>query len=296
MRAGINLRRDLPQRTGGIGVPNRLAQGKVLTRLILRHHQVADVVGGNRRLPGRVEHQLFDFGADTAQAQAGRGEQQRQCFGLDGEFVLVETLLDPGDGIAVRGERPAIHAVGLFSQQLHQAAIAVQPAGDEYERRHGLGLLAVGLEFLGWCGAALALLDQIQRALRIVSVLAAALGRQQGLGLVDNDDPPRRHHRQGASRGENGADQRVAAGRVAGLIRVETLDVEGMQALVHDPGKLEREVVPRLQVVALEQVERRRLTRLDQLAHVDGGQVHLRYFSDPGSRVPDPVRRLPEWR
>ena len=60
---------------------------------------------------------------------------------------------------------------------------------------------------------------------------------------MDDDHPPRRHHRQRPGVRQQHADQLIAARRIARFVGVETLDVERLQPFVDDVRELDREIV-----------------------------------------------------
>jgi hypothetical protein len=97
----------------------------------------------------------------------------------------------------------------MLAKQLDDAAIGVERARYEDQRRHRLGILDVCLELLGRRRAALALLGQIE--LLLVIVLGPP-GRQQPIGFMHHDHAPRRHHRKRAGVREQRSDQLIAAG------------------------------------------------------------------------------------
>jgi hypothetical protein len=93
---------------------------------------------------------------------------------------------------------------------------------------------------------------------------------------VHDDHTALGHHWQRSRGGEERADHLIPRTNGYGLVGVEALDVEGLQLFVDEPGKLAREIVPRLKIIAFEQVDRRSPTALDLLTNVGRFQGRLR--------------------
>ena len=172
---------------------------------------------------------------------------------------------------ASRGDRQraAIDDVGVLAQQLDEAPVGVERPRHEHQRRHRLGLLDVGLELL-------------RRRARRACPSSGARARRSSSSLPRFGASSRSAScttitRRGAIIGSvravdsSDADQLIAARRVRRFVGVEALDVERLQAFVDDVRKLDGEVVARLQIVALEQVERPGLAALDLFADFGDG-------------------------
>jgi hypothetical protein len=123
---------------------------------------------------------------------------------------------------------------------VEQAAALVNRRRHDHERRQRLGSPEEGLEL-------------VERAR---GRFALALWHEQRVGLQQQHDPPRRHHRQGADRRHEPAHagrEPVAGRPVAGM---DALHVERAQPLLDEPLELVRQRRLLHFVFAQEQVDR----------------------------------------
>ena len=113
--------------------------------------------------------------------------------------------------------------------------------------------------------------ERLQLVERARRRLALALRHEERLGLEDEDDSPRRHHRQRAHRVSelgHAVGQLVAGGHVAG---VQTLDVERPQPFVHDLAEFRGQRRLLHVVFALEEIDRPDRAGGDLLSHNGDG-------------------------
>ena len=216
---------------------------------------------GDDRLAGRVQHQLLHLGANPPEAQTGRVQQPRDRLGLDVELVLLQALPNPAAAASCGvSSEPQSTSVACLRSTFTRRRLASSGPATNTSVVIGSGVLDVGLELFGRRDAG--------RAFRLPPG-GAPVAASRGLVLpshawVRAGAPPRGSRRPAAAPSSAGSAPRPGSWSIicvpgAGgrrFVGVEALDVEGLEALVHEAGELQREIVARLQVVAFQEVER----------------------------------------
>ena len=156
------------------------------------------------------------------------------ALALDVELVLLQALANPAAGFLGRLERAAVDQRRVLPQQLDQAAIGVERAGHEHQRRHRFGLSRCRPRALRPGNRA-----RPSASVRPPPARASARPRRPCAAWVRAGAPPRGPGRPAAAPSSAGSGRRPGSRRssVAGagggrFVGVEALDVEGLEALV----------------------------------------------------------------